>query len=1046
MDAGAGATSLMRWLAFYASNAQEDCVSIVLRLLKLAFPHACDDQKALAGWCAVLTVLEGFYDSNLAVDITRLERSKAELNDTLRAVLELVLGAVVQCEAKEKFVKDILTMEDAVQTDLMAIIEKVMAQGPVILNAESVDEEKQEKEAPGLGSPLYLSRNATLERIQRENKVLKEENIYIARELEQTTKTLQDVDGKKEKLAEVIQALKEQVDTDTLKMERAMHAQYDERIQNLQRELDLAKTELSEKATLAQKVSALSDEVDLLRPLADKMKKVDTTIAKYKSKIDALSGAKDSLRRLEITNAELVETNLTLESELAKAATSQRKLNEAKEANTALEFRVSELETLLDRERVKFSTTRSELEAVQDALQESKTLNAQLQESVHHQATVDASENISSATMANGINEFNPELMQKLTRLEFENAELKKQIDSETRARIDSLLDEIDDLTRLKKSFEKKYFDTQQTLESTQSELKQTTRHLESTIAEFQAKTRELSEWKLCFEEDIAAHALELRTVVATRDHLIAELADSKERENRLGQDVSNFDRDLSAVREARQLLEFRNEQLTEQCEYLSKAKDDLGAKLTQQIEYAAMQVELANVERLRFAQQQEDKRTQICREYEEHIAAKSAEIDQLTSRLQEANHKHFEDRRRLEASHISTMKELEQYQEKYSVSNADWSMEEQALNDRITELESISSQSEQHEQELKATIKSQLHSNARLVDKNRALKADAVEKREVIAKLEIANTRLESKATLLEKERKYFTTQEKKWGVEDGMALYSSQLSTQVTLVASELEKVSKENKELRAKQVGCRCSGESPPRGGIEAKNYFLTQIQQLEQDKHLAHQKRRELLLVNAKLIHEQKQLHLENLTLSGRVRDLEESVNHWRLRDERRMKKEEQPISRLENDYSFASTSLERKLQNQHAGDELPARQKIREIEAQDATRRSVGERDPSLSALSGVENIRSTTAASVSRKRKLEPEYTTPESVHPTSTKSAVDSNFTEAKAFFSQPLPPSSKPSSEPRSKRRLSHFITRNLAPDKNKEQSEKPSECTQQ
>lgn len=32
----AEATSLMRWLGFYATDGQEDCVAIVLRLLELA--------------------------------------------------------------------------------------------------------------------------------------------------------------------------------------------------------------------------------------------------------------------------------------------------------------------------------------------------------------------------------------------------------------------------------------------------------------------------------------------------------------------------------------------------------------------------------------------------------------------------------------------------------------------------------------------------------------------------------------------------------------------------------------------------------------------------------------------------------------------------------------------------------------------------------------------------------------------------------------------------------------------------------------------------
>ncbi|KAG2989946.1 hypothetical protein PC116_g9115 [Phytophthora cactorum] len=332
----AEASSLMRWLAFYAANAQEDCFSIVLRLLKLAFPAIFEEVKALNGWKAVIATLEGFYETNLAVEVQKLEGT---LNNTFTALLELVLGAVVQCETKETFIKDVLTMEDVVQADLMAIIEKIMAQGVSVLNVEAVEEkseDKQDKESPGIGSPLYLSRNAALERVKRENGVLKQENVHLARELEQATTNFRVIELEKEKLIEMMQGLKEQVDADTLKKGRVMHAQYNERINSLQLELDSTKAELKEKKALAGRVPGLSDEVDLLRPLAEKMKKVDSTVAKYKAKIDELSGAKDMLRRLEVTNAELMEKNLALESDRAKAATWQRKLKESKEANTAM--------------------------------------------------------------------------------------------------------------------------------------------------------------------------------------------------------------------------------------------------------------------------------------------------------------------------------------------------------------------------------------------------------------------------------------------------------------------------------------------------------------------------------------------------------------------------------------------------------------------------------------------------------------------------------------------------------------------------------------
>lgn len=38
-DGDAEASSLMRWLGFYAVDAREECITIVLRLLELAYDH-----------------------------------------------------------------------------------------------------------------------------------------------------------------------------------------------------------------------------------------------------------------------------------------------------------------------------------------------------------------------------------------------------------------------------------------------------------------------------------------------------------------------------------------------------------------------------------------------------------------------------------------------------------------------------------------------------------------------------------------------------------------------------------------------------------------------------------------------------------------------------------------------------------------------------------------------------------------------------------------------------------------------------------------------
>ncbi|KAE9028536.1 hypothetical protein PR003_g5626 [Phytophthora rubi] len=1085
----AEATSLMRWLGFYATDGQEDCVTIVLRLLELAFSAVFEDQKALNGWNAVVTVLEGFYETSLAVDVERLNDSSAELlSGTLRTLLELVLAALVQCETKETFVKDILTMEDAVQADLMAIIEKVMARGVSILTEESSErpkgEEKKEKnamESPGMGSPLYLSRNAALERTKRENGVLKEENVHLARQLEVATTKCGELEDEKKLLVGTIRQLKQQVDADALRQERSMRALYDERIQTLQHELSAAKAELLDKTVLANQVPMLQDEVDLLRPLAEKMAKMDTTVAKYKAKIDEMSGAKESLRRLEGTNAELIERNLVLESELAKAASWKRKLKEAKEANTAAEFRISELEALIARERKEFATVRAELETTQVALQETKALIAQLQESFGQQSSND-SESCSASAMSGGISEFNPELMQKLARMEYENAELKKQIDGETSARIDSLLDEIDDLTRLKKSFETKYFESEQAHQSTQTELKSTKDHLECLIAELQTQIHVAAEWKLCLEEDVSSHALEYQTLIEERDHLADELCRSNEQEHQLTQLLASRHRELTELHEVNQLLTERYDQLAQQHEYLARVKDDLEERLVQQIACTGMQLEDANAERIRFHECKARELSQVCRRYDEQVAdtisrltslvdIKSAEIEQLTSKFQVYKIKNETERLELEATNLSTIQELDRYQELHSVSNADWTEKEETLRNRANELEKLCSEYKQQKQTLKATIKSQLQSNARLVEKNKDMKADIVEKRQTMSMLENTVTRLESKVALLEKERAHFTNQEeRKRDVESGISQFSSLLSMQVTLLVTELEKVLKESKELDLKLANCDCESR-PPRqhGGSDsaqkAKNYYLTRIQQLEHDKQQIDQKRRELLLVNAKLIQEQKQLHVKNVSLANQVYNLQESLNHWRLREERRKKKEDRSSLQLEDKQSSSESSLALTGNQSIANEPLAKLEQHQDSKPTDELLDSKLETESRALASAPtqkesaystpVNETRSsnkpTPKSAARRKRRLEDDFTTPETVQPTRcAASATEPDFTDAKDFFSakspaQPAAFSSVPSSsERRSKRRLSRFITRNLT--SNDQQSERPSECKQQ
>ncbi|CAH0482490.1 unnamed protein product [Peronospora belbahrii] len=242
-------------------------------------------------------------------------------------------------------------------------------------------------------------------------------------------------------------------------------------------------------------------------------------------------------------------------------------------------------------------------------------------------------------------------------------------------------------------------------------------------------------------------------------------------------------------------------------------------------------------------------------------VDAKSTEIVQLTSRLHNEILEHTTDRENLEAENMRMATKLMLYQQQYSVANADWNAKEEELKSCMNEAERLCSQYKQQKLALRSTIKTQFQSNARLVAKNKAMKADALKLREMIAMLEVTTTRLESKvAYWRENDLTFFAKNAQKRDTEDGTSLQVSHLSTQVTLLVAELEKVVKENKELHTKQSRCYCCRNSPRRethdSDSKAKKHFMNRIQQMKHDQQQVESKRRALLLVNAKLIQDQK----------------------------------------------------------------------------------------------------------------------------------------------------------------------------------------------
>lgn len=853
---------------------------------------------------------------------------------------------------------------------------------------------------------------------------------------------------------------------------------------------------------------------------------------------------------------------------------------------------------------------RSDWEASQASLREATALNLQLQKTVDEQLAAGKEGDMLDRSMnalSGGISEFNPELMQKMTRLEFENQELRKQVNGETSERIDGLLDEIEDLTRLKKSFEARYFDTEQQLQRKCEELDQAKSTMSNSICNLKSEVDELNraieelhreagvfqERNAALQEDINAHEMERRVAHQEQLRLESSLQNCETRCSDQAQAISSQEAEIAALQDSLRRSETRSDELKLQLEdrklriremealalkleaqvqllesdkanllaaneelevqiselYASVAstrdeltsrsdelmaaralfgavfeeKEELEDLLKKTRESSAVELELLlrrKDEELQQLQSQhqtkvsalESAHSDSLSRMTETISAKAIQIEGLKSRMQEMGDAHtnlktefVEERTQSEETISSLQLEMAKYMEQHSMSNTERNTKERELVNRITSLEKTLSderfvfseqtqllsaqvqqlgdslkamhvRSSEQETKLKGTIKHQLDSNHHLIETNQVLKSELKRKAATVAQLENSVTRLESKVLLLEKERVHISNQEeRKREVDEEEMTFSSQLNTQVGLVITELEKLQKEHKELRERVKLCQCHNGVDQANVDTTKKYYLDRIRQLEQVKQQEEDKRRELLLVNAKLIQEQKQFQTKNVVAQNELQQLREKMNSWLLRDERRRKQEEvmrHKLHALESKYhdlvtqrqstegdqpivtsainTTTSIDSEERLRPQDAdAHEVEEISVDCEVDTSHSCIATASRDEPTGSQLKGSlkvegdENL-SPNVSVYNRKRKFEDDATKAATVA-----QEVRRSVSSSSNVLSSEARPTKVPSAAARqanAKRRMSLYMASQLQSDPPPANEEKPSECQQQ
>ncbi len=480
----------------------------------------------------------------------------------------------------------------------------------------------------------------------------------------------------------------------------------------------------------SEAVAKLRDEIDVLRPLAAAKEKAEATAERLKKKVDGIPELRDQIKRLEDSNKALMAKVLELEKEVAKIQPLRISLQEAQEAHCTSDIRCSELEAALAEARASVEEMRSALAAATDAGASSSQWSSVSSElSALQQAEMAVLANTVSASgsgaggMAGGadgsvgLNEFNPELAEKLARLQQENADLKASLDGGSVEHIVKLERQLQDAVRMKSAFEGKYLqmkskaaDLEKELGGAKAQIAELLANLATKEVELAALRRENSEMDENYKA-VERQALILRTQLsamttsmdeqkkawaAEKERLLRDI----EREKAALQSANAHHSDSMAsaqadrdamVQELRQELQRRVQQLQNEVSRNNRAAEETLAE--KEAEFAAT---LRNAER-RHA----DAMSRLQDEFDEQRRNADDRQRQMTAcaAQREANLVH----------------ELESYRDAHSVSDKEYLGRIAQLQDNVNALQSklasLEAQKEkgiQYVQQLQADIQMQ--------------------------------------------------------------------------------------------------------------------------------------------------------------------------------------------------------------------------------------------------------------------------------------------------------------------------------------------------
>jgi len=570
------------------------------------------------------------------------------------------------------------------------------------------------------------------------------------------------------------------------------------------------------------------------------------------------SGLRKQLEEAQTKNAELLEKKLKAEEMAQSIPSMKREMDACKEALAQSELKYSELQLLTKDKQQIIDQLQEECEMMRQSELQATREHAALQLDLQQMSEID--QDVQQSDLATGLTELNPDVKEKLERLESENERLKNQQSAQGEDNLRKLQLSIENLERVKSILEEKLHESKAKCAGLEENLAQKIAVLGETEASLEAKT------ELCKE-------LDAKLEIAMED--ISKL--ENERED-LQQMVANLQAKLE---DTESLLEETRERAEESA--LQKENEHASAVEELRREHEGLiEEKLQSLEGLRESMRLRE---------QEHEEALAAEITRGFAREFTTNIIN-------QSLHSILLQEFEAYKSTHNVSVshfenlvAEWESKHGQVSNDLEAKSSELGETQQALQGLEAKIKEGKGILRRKLDELETQRAKIAEitnqyeaQVEATQRARETTTRLQStvdqqQAQILSLRRQYKSLQlqrsQSSARESDDSQQQLGELRAEINRLSEEVSTLSEENRVLKARPGG---SGSSTSRYGEDAglaelvRNYEA-QICVIEEEKKTLSLAKANELTLRHKLEHKSNKLSRENDELKAQVISLQ-----------------------------------------------------------------------------------------------------------------------------------------------------------------------------